>query len=63
MNPVIELDNIVTLARVYFWGDVTASQQAKIKNLMMQNIQQYDIKYDINFDLKACTAEVLSKLT
>jgi len=61
-DPVIELDNIVTLARIYFVGKITASQQAQIKNRMLKMIQAYDSNYEINFDLKAATAEVLKTL-
>ena len=62
-QPVLDLDNIVTLVRVYFLGDdVTAEQKVLIKNRICKSIQLYDAEYNVTFDLAACTAEVLEQI-
>lgn len=61
-NPVIELDNIVCLVRVYFSGNITASQQARIKARILHQIYEYDERHGVNFDIDASTSELLKTL-
>lgn len=61
-DPVIDLDNIVTLVRVYFCGNTSGHDREKISAKIRNAISSYDEKYEINFDQEACTNEVLKQL-
>jgi len=62
MSCVIDLDNIVTLTRVYMVVNLTEDQRAQIKHRINESITEYDEKYNIHFDLMAATNEILSQI-
>jgi len=62
MSYAIDLDNIVTLTRVYMLVNLTEDQGVQIKHRIIESIKEYDEKYNIHFDLMAATNEILSKL-
>lgn len=62
MGYANDLDNIVTLTRVYMLVNLTEDQRAQIKHHIIESIKEYDESYNIHFDLMAATNEILSQL-
>lgn len=54
---VIDLENIVTLNRILYSGQLTATEQDYVRAEIKTAIAAYDRKYDQNFDVSASVQE------
>lgn len=54
---VIDLENIVTLNRILYSGQLTAAEEDYVRAEIKTAITTYDRKYDQNFDVSASVQE------
>jgi hypothetical protein len=54
---VIDLENIVTLNRVLYSGQLTESEEIDVRCQILRAIKAYDQKWDLRFDVSASVQE------